>query len=124
MELALGIFAICLTFFIVSILAKTAKERDDRKRKNELLKQIVEHYDGLREIEAADLLYVSIVRQLYRMKLRDIDYEHLRRDANLVLDIRNGFIENEVIREIDEPRINTRFQLRRTTYDLANIPGR
>lgn len=112
MESVLIVLAIMLVLFVLVVLGKHTQERDERKRKAELLKQIIEHYDGLPQVDACDVFYVSIIKQMYRSKHQGANYEHLRRDANLVLDIRNGLLENEVIQQIDRPVSNGIFRSR------------
>ena len=113
MESVLIILAVLVVMFIIAILAKTRQQHDENNRKAELLRQIVEHYDGLPESDACDVFYVSIMQQMYRSKYQGANYEQLQRDAQLVIDIRNSFIEEDVIRQIETPLNNGIFPVRR-----------
>jgi hypothetical protein len=116
MQPAMITLAIVLIAFILVILAKHRQDRDERTRKKELLDQIVKHYDGLSEIDACDVFYVSIIKQIARLKNQNANYEHLRKDANLLLELRNSFIENEVLRDLDMPKLHRVYSLRRISH--------
>ena len=120
MESVLIVLAVLFVVAVLVVLGKHTQERDERKRKAELFRQITEHYDGLPQVDACDVFYVSIIKQMYRSKHQGANYEHLRRDANLLLDIRNELLEIEVIKQIDQPQSNGLFPLRRPTRSLIH----
>lgn len=102
MTTALGVLAVMILLFVISIAAKRTKERDDVKRKEELLRQALSRFGTLREADSCHQLYRQIVEQMSRLKQRNQNSEHLRRDANLLIELENYFIENEVMRAMDD----------------------
>ena len=101
MSSALGIVVIVMLLFVVAIATKRTVERDDRKRSVELKKIANELWVAETDLDTLAFFYDFTVRQMYRLKHEDKPYDHLVKDVNLILEIRNEIIDNDVIREVD-----------------------
>jgi len=95
-----------ITIYMLVVFGKHNVAREDRKRKTELRSQAETLYNSLHLIEAFDLLYLQTVMQMYRFRYQGTNYEHLERDARLIIDLRKSEIENAVLREFDSPTFN------------------
>lgn len=101
MSTLIGGVSIVMLLFAVAIAVKRTDDRDDRKRRDELMRIAKERWGTETDLDALAFFYDFIVRQMYRFKHEDKRFDHLVDDANFVLQIRNAIIEENVIREID-----------------------
>jgi len=109
------ILVLCFAvIYMLVVFGKHHVAKDERARKKELRSQAETLYNSLHVIDAYDLLFLQTVKQMYRFRYQGANYEHLERDARLIIELRKSEIENEVLREIDAPAFN--IQLRRIPH--------
>lgn len=111
MQLILIVIAVIVVLGVLLILGKQHAVRDDTKRKRQLLEMTETLYPSLDFIESLDLLYLQTYKQGFKWKLQNGNYESAMRDCNLIIELRNTFIEQQACREMDrivQPNVFTR----------------
>jgi len=101
------ILVLCFAvIYMLVVFGKHHVAKDERARKKELRSQAETLYNSLHVIDAYDLLFLQTVKQMYRFRYQEANYEHLERDARLIVELRKSEIENDVLREFDAPTLN------------------
>lgn len=86
---------------VLGIAAKHTGERGDRERSAELMTIAHERWVAETDLDGLSFLYDITIRRLYRLKHKGKPFDHLVKDLNLILELRDAIIENDVIGEMD-----------------------